>query len=81
MAPTSARLRHASLTVVGETPSRRDSSRTVGSRVPTGSAPDVIIRPMPEAMRRAPRASPPDVPATPTSATMSSSTWASLTHV
>jgi hypothetical protein len=58
MAPTSARLRQASLTVVGETPRRRDSSRTVGSRVPTGSDPAVIIRPITLAMRRALRPSP-----------------------
>ena len=56
--PTAARLRHASLTVVGETPSRRDSSRTVGSRAPTGRSPAVIMRPMTAAMRRALRPSP-----------------------
>ncbi len=50
MAPTAARLRHASLTVVGDTPSWRASSRTVGNREPTASSPDVISRPMAAAM-------------------------------
>ena len=57
MAPTAASECHASLTVVGDTPSCVASSRTVGRRVPTGSSPAVIMRPMTPAMRRALRAS------------------------
>ncbi len=52
MAPTSASVRQASLTVVGETPSRRDSSRTVGRRSSTGSEPAEISRPIAAAMPR-----------------------------
>ena len=53
MAPTAASDCHASLTVVGETPSSLDRSRTVGRRVPTGSSPLEIRRPTAAAMPRA----------------------------
>ncbi len=59
IAPTSARLRQASLTVVGETPSRRATSRTVGRRVPSVRLPAEIMRPITAAMPRALRSSPP----------------------
>ena len=36
IAPTDVSVCHASLTVVGDTPRAFDSSRTVGSRLPTG---------------------------------------------
>ena len=72
MAPTAASECHASLTVVGDTPSCVASSRTVGRRVPTGSSPAVIMRPMTPAMRRALRASLPRPASSATLATMSS---------
>jgi hypothetical protein len=53
MAPTEVNVCHASLTVVGETPSDFDSSRTVGSRVPTARSPRVIILPTAAAIPRA----------------------------
>ena len=50
IAPTAASVCQASLTVVGETPSGCDSSRTVGSRLPTASSPAEISRPIAAAM-------------------------------
>src|SRR5690606_16991067 len=55
IAPVAARLRHASDTVVGEMSRVLASSRTVGSRVPTGIASEVISRPIVAATRWAMR--------------------------
>src|SRR4051812_46971918 len=57
MAPTSARVRHASLTVVGLMPSCLASSRTVGNRAPRARSPVVISRLTAAAMPRALRSS------------------------
>jgi hypothetical protein len=53
MAPTSASDRQASPTVVGETPSLRESWRTVGNCAPMISSPDEIMRPIAVAIPRA----------------------------
>jgi hypothetical protein len=53
MAPTSASDRQASPTVVGETPSFRESWRTVGNCAPMISSPDEIMRPIAVAIPRA----------------------------
>jgi hypothetical protein len=57
MAPTSARVCQASLTVVGDTPNARESSRTVGSRWPGCNSPVDTRRPMAAAMPFAERSS------------------------
>ncbi|GIE04999.1 hypothetical protein Adu01nite_63490 [Paractinoplanes durhamensis] len=57
MAPARVRLRQASLTVVGLTPSSRATSRTVGSRVPTGRLPALTRRPTAAAIPLALRSS------------------------
>lgn len=46
IATTSARDRQASPTVVGETPSLRESYRTVGNCTPIANSPDEINRPI-----------------------------------
>jgi hypothetical protein len=57
IAPARARLPHASLTVVGLTPSSRATSRTVGSRLPVGRLPAVTRRLTAAAIPRALRSS------------------------